>query len=76
MIDLAQKGSLSICRPAVSLFPERSRRLRGVAGRLFALVQDGVLKIDIAARYALADAAQAHRDAEAGVNAGPVVLIP
>ena len=76
MIDLAQKGSLSICRPAVSYFLNNRERLGGVAERLFALVQDGVLKIDIAARYALADAAQAHRDAEAGRHAGSVVLIP
>ncbi len=76
MIDLAQKGSLSICRPAVSYFLNNRERLCGVAERLFALVQGGVLKIDIAATYPLAEAAQAHRDAEAGRHAGSVVLIP
>ncbi len=76
MIDLAQKGSLSICRPAVSYFLNNRERLCGVAQRLFALVHDGVLKIDIAASYPLEQAAQAHRDAEAGRHAGSVVLIP
>lgn len=75
MIDLAQKGSLSICRPAVSYFLNNRERLHGVAGRLFALVESGVLKIDIAATYPLAKAAQAHRDAEAGRHAGSVVLV-
>lgn len=76
MIDLAQKGSLSICRPAVSYFLSDAERLRGVAARLFGLVRSGVLAIDVAATYPLADAAQAHRDAEAGRHAGSVVLIP
>ena len=76
MIDLAQKGSLSICRPAVSYFLNDAERLRGVAARLFALARSGVLAIDVAATYPLADAAQAHRDAEAGLHAGSVVLIP
>ena len=76
MIDLAQKGSLSICRPAVSYFLSDATRLRAVAQRLFNLVQSGVLRVDIAATYPLCEAAQAHRDAEAGKHAGSVVLIP
>lgn len=76
MIDLAQKGSLSICRPAVSYFLSDRTRLRSVAQRLFDLVQSGVLNADIAATYPLSEAAQAHRDAEAGKHAGSVVLIP
>jgi NADPH2:quinone reductase len=76
MIDLAQKGSLSICRPAVSYFLNDAERLRGVASRLFGLVESGVLNIGIAATYPLAQAAEAHRDAEAGRHAGSVVLIP
>ncbi len=76
MIDLAQKGSLSICRPAVSYFLNDAARLRAVAERLFALVQSGVLAVDIAATYRLEDVAQAHRDAEAGKHAGSVVLLP
>lgn len=76
MIDLAQKGSLSICRPAVSYFLNDRVRLRAAAERLFALVKSGVLAVDIAATYPLEEATQAHRDAEAGKHAGSVVLLP
>jgi NADPH2:quinone reductase len=76
MIDLAQKGSLSICRPAVSYFLSDAERLRGVAGRLFDLVREGAIAINIAATYPLEQAARAHRDAEDGLHAGSVVLIP
>ena len=76
MIDLAQKGSLSICRPAVSYYLNDRTRLRGAAERLFGLVQSGVLAVDIAATYPLEDAAHAHRAAEAGKHPGSVVLIP
>jgi NADPH2:quinone reductase len=76
MIDLAQKGSLSICRPAVSYFLSDAERLRAVAARLFDLVRKGAIAINIAAAYPLDEAARAHRDAENGQHAGSVVLIP
>ncbi len=76
MIDLAQKGSLSICRPAVSYFLSDAERLRAVAGRLFDLVRKGAIAINIAATYPLEEAARAHRDAEDGKHAGSVVLAP
>ena len=75
MIDLAQKGSLSICRPAVSYFLSDAQRLRGVASRLFDHVRSGAIAINIAATYPLREATRAHRDAEAGKHAGSVVLI-
>lgn len=76
MIDLAQKGSLSICRPAVSYFLSDAERLRAVAGRLFNLVRNGAIAINIAATYPLEEAGRAHRDAEEGRHAGSVVLAP
>ncbi len=75
MLDLAQKGSLSICRPAVSFYLKDSA-LQATAQRLFALVARGTLRVEIAARYPLSEAAQAHRDLEAGLRAGSIVLIP
>lgn len=76
MIDLAIKGSLSISRPAVSYFLSDATRLRVAAAKLFALVGEGVLRIEIGAVYPLEDAAQAHRDLEAGRHAGSIVLLP
>lgn len=75
LIDLAQKGSLSVCRPAVSFYLKDSA-LQDTAQRLFDLLARIILKVEIAARYPLAEAAQAHRDLEAGRWAGPILLIP
>ncbi|MDB5569623.1 MAG: NADPH2:quinone reductase [Hyphomicrobiales bacterium] len=76
MIDLAIKGSLSICRPGVHYFLKDAARLRAAAGKLFDLAARGVLRVEIGATYALADAPQAHIDAEAGRHAGSIVLRP
>lgn len=76
LLLLAKKGSLSVSRPAFSHHiadPEDARR---AADELFDLVGRGVLKVEIGRSYPLSDAAQAHRDLEARVNAGSVVLIP
>ncbi|HEY8580663.1 MAG TPA: zinc-binding dehydrogenase, partial [Beijerinckiaceae bacterium] len=75
MIDLAIKGSLSVSRPAVSYYLETAR-LQETAARLYGLVAQGVLRVEIAAVYPLEEAAQAHRDVEAGRHAGTIVLTP
>ena len=45
-----------------------------MADDLFAAVTSGAVKISIGKRYALADAAQAHRDLEARATTGSSVL--
>jgi NADPH2:quinone reductase len=40
------------------------------------MVSSGKVKIEIDQRYALADAAQAHRDLEARKTTGSTVLLP
>jgi NADPH:quinone reductase len=42
----------------------------------FDMVKNGVLKIDSNSTYALKDAAQAHRDLEARLTSGSIVLLP
>ena len=76
ILQLSLKGSLSVCRVGVSHFLGDPARFRAVAGELFDLVEKGVLKTTAIRTYALADAAQAHADAEAARYAGPVVLLP
>ena len=76
ILQLSLKGSLSVCRVGVSHFLGDPTRFRAVAGELFDLVEKGVLKTTAIRTYALADAAQAHADAEAARYAGPVVLLP
>jgi NADPH2:quinone reductase len=43
---------------------------------LFEVVENGAVKIEIKQTYALADAAQAHRDLEARKTTGSTILIP
>lgn len=76
LLLLAQKGSLSVCRPAVSYFLGEPRRLREVTSTLFRLVADGAIKLHIGQRWALSDATEAHRALEAGRTAGASLLVP
>ncbi|GLY30725.1 oxidoreductase [Kineosporia sp. NBRC 101731] len=50
--------------------------LRARCAELFALVEQGELKVRIGHRYALEDAAQAHRDIESRATTGKLLLIP
>lgn len=78
-IDLlwcAAKGSLSVCRPAVSFQISKTEDLRRNCAHFFKLIEDGVIRVEISKTYALKDAAQAHRDVEAGKATGSMLLIP
>ena len=46
------------------------------AEKVFSMVGNGAIKVDIRQRYTLAEAAQAHRDLEAGETKGPSILLP
>jgi NADPH2:quinone reductase len=46
------------------------------AKKVLDLVATGALKAEIGQRYPLAEAAQAHRDLEAGRTTGSTVLVP
>jgi len=76
ILQLSLKGSLSVCRPGVSQFLGDAARFRELAGELFALAGSGILKTSSIRTFALADAAEAHRQAEAATDAGPIVLLP
>jgi NADPH2:quinone reductase len=76
ILKLSLKGSLSVSRPGVSHFLGDPARFRELCADLFDAVARGVLKTTAIRTYPLAEAAQAHRDAEAASHAGPVVLLP
>src|SRR5262245_35879113 len=76
LLQLAKRGSLSVCRPALSSLTANVPAMRAAAAELFDLVARGVIKIEIGAAYPLKDAAQAHRDIEARKVAGSVLLLP
>ena len=73
---LAPKGSLFLTRPTLVHYTAKREDLVATANDLFDVVKSGKVKIEIAQRYALKDAAQAHRDLEARKTTGSTVLTP
>lgn len=73
---LAQKGSLFATRPTLFTYIAKRADLEAIAGDLFDKVASGAVKIDIANRYPLADAAAAHRDLEGRKTTGASILVP
>jgi NADPH2:quinone reductase len=71
---LAPKGSLFLTRPTLVTYTAKREDLVACASDLFEVVGSGKVKIEIAQRYALKDAAQAHRDLEARKTTGSTVL--
>jgi NADPH2:quinone reductase len=73
---LAAKGSLFLTRPSLMTYTAERKDLLDHARDLFDVVEKGVVKIDIAQRYPLAEAARAHRDLEDRKTTGSTLLIP
>jgi NADPH2:quinone reductase len=72
----ALKGSLFITRPSLAPYTAKRADLVATANDLFEAVESGKVKIEINQRYALKDAAQAHRDLEARKTTGSTLLVP
>ncbi|WP_343518770.1 quinone oxidoreductase [Sphingomonas sp.] len=73
---LSKHGSLFVTRPTLfDYYATPAEREAGVA-RLFELVASGVLHVEIGQRFALEDAADAHRAIEAGETMGATLLVP
>jgi NADPH2:quinone reductase len=72
---LAAKGSLYFTRPTLMTYTASRADLLASAKELFEAVAKGV-KIEINQRYALKDAAQAHRDLEARKTTGSTIFLP
>ncbi len=73
---LSQKGSLFLTRPTLFHYTATTELMDETAADLFGVLKSGAVKIAPPTRYALADAAQAHRDLEARTTTGSVVLKP
>lgn len=76
LIDCAIKGSLSVSRPGVHFLIHKTEDLRRNCAHFFDLLSQGVIKVTVSKTYALENAAQAHRDVEAGRASGSLLLIP
>ncbi|MDE1891453.1 MAG: quinone oxidoreductase [Betaproteobacteria bacterium] len=72
--QLSVKGSLFITRPTLATYTAKREDLVNGANELFDVVSKGVVKINVNQRYALQDAAQAHRDLEARKTTGSTIF--
>jgi NADPH2:quinone reductase len=75
LIRLSTMGSLYITRPTLKDYVATRADLEARANDIFGWVADGSLNILIGHTYALADAAQAHRDLEARKTTGKLLLL-
>ena len=76
-INLLQaKGSLFATRPTLNHYAAKREDLLATAKDLFEKVSSGAVKIPASHKYALKDAAKAHKDLEGRKTTGSVVLIP
>ncbi|SOC17468.1 quinone oxidoreductase family protein [Thalassospira xiamenensis] len=69
-------GAYFLTRPSVFQYTATREELLTTANELFDVLKSGVVKIDIDATYALADAKQAHDDLEGRKTTGSVILKP
>ena len=71
---LAQKGSLFLTRPTLYTYIADPAELQASAVELIDVVKSGKVRIEIGQRFALSDAAEAHRQLEARRTTGSTVL--
>ena len=74
-MQLAMQGSVYFTRPALADYVADPAERAELSGALFDHVASGRIKIEVNQRYELKDAAQAHRDLEAGKTTGSSVFV-
>jgi NADPH2:quinone reductase len=75
-LQLAIQGSVYFTRPALADFIADPAERAELSDALFDHVAAGRIRINVNQRYALDEAAQAHRDLEAGRTTGSSILVP
>jgi NADPH2:quinone reductase len=73
---LSRKGSLYLTRPKLADYVVTREELIGSSSALFNAVLGGRVKVRIGQRFALAEAAEAHRALEARKTTGSTLLMP
>lgn len=76
LLELSTGGSLYVTRPTLYDYTATADDLASCAARLFDRMARGVVAPVIGQRFALADAADAHRALEARQTTGTTILIP
>lgn len=73
---LAQKGSLYLTRATLMAYTSAREDLLASAGALFEVMASGAVKVEVRQRFALREAADAHRALEGRATTGSTVLVP
>lgn len=76
LLELSQGGSLYVTRPTLFDYIATAEELAATAARLFDRMARGVVRASIGQRFALSEAAEAHRALEARETTGATILIP
>jgi len=76
LTDLMKAGSLMVTRPTLADFIASPKDLAHTAERLFDRIRRGVLTPEIGQRFALQEAAEAHRALEGRHTTGSTILLP
>ncbi|HLF00757.1 MAG TPA: quinone oxidoreductase [Anaerolineales bacterium] len=74
--SLSSKGSLYLTRPLLYHYVAQREDLLSTAANVFSLVQSRGLKLRLEHTYPLSEAAQAHKDLEARLTTGKLLLMP
>jgi NADPH2:quinone reductase len=75
-LELNRAGSLFVTRPKLYDYVAEPGELQAAAAKLFEMIASGRLKVDIAQRFPLDQAADAHRALEARKTVGSTILLP
>jgi len=73
---LARAGSVYVTRPTMFDYYVTPEERAAGSARLFQMLRSGAVRADIGQRFALEDAADAHRALEAGKTTGSTILVP
>lgn len=74
--ELAKRGSLYITRPTLWSYVTNREEVEAGSKELFKHVVGGAIEIEVGQRFALKDAAEAHRALEGRRTTGSTVLVP
>ena len=74
VVSLAQRGSLYLTRPSLMTYAAARADLLESAEALFEFMREGAVKVAVGQRFALRDAAAAHRALEARRTTGSTIL--
>ena len=76
LTELVTRGSLFLTRPALFDFIATPKALRSAAAELFAVIESGVVTIEVGQTWRLEEVADAHRALESRQTTGSTLLIP